>query len=100
MSEQNEIARVHLRLDDLFELIGDVRGELSKICAVCPDTRAAVQKHERTLYGDNGNTGIIAAVDSLRIEQRKREKRLAGIVGAVQAVITAAVVGLAKLLGL
>lgn len=97
---RKEIVRVHERLDDLFELIGDVRGEVSKVAAVCPGARKTVEKHERSLYGDNGTPGIVAAVDGLKREQRQREKRLAGIVGAVQAFVAAAVVGLAKLLGL
>ncbi len=61
----SDVARVHKRLDDLFEGVGDIKKEMQGIKARCEPCSKLVQQHQATLHG-NGSTGLKTEIAKLK----------------------------------
>jgi hypothetical protein len=100
MPSEEDLKRIHERLDDLFAQSGDVKAAIKRIEEQLGPCKADVEKLKGTVYG-NGQTGLIARmtaaesgkVDTLSV---KSVVTLVGAIGSLAAAIGGAMALLVK----
>jgi len=60
--DQTELTRIHERLDQVMEQLGDIKETQATIKVACKPCQDAIARHETTLFG-NGKVGIVARME-------------------------------------
>jgi hypothetical protein len=100
VATNEELARIHERLDDLFKESGEVRAAVQRIEERCGTCRKMVDHHQEVLHG-NGKAGLVERMgaaetgrtDTLSV---KSTISLVGAIGALAGAIGAAMASLIK----
>lgn len=105
-TNEQQLARIHERLDEIVESLSDVGKQLAGIAVVCPETRKLVAQHHRSLYGSNGDPGLVGVIHEMREDARKRDeaatrrqKQLTGVFAGLAALLSALASVITKALG-
>lgn len=92
---QNDIDRIHERLDTLVTQQAEIAASVARIEERCPSCQRLVEKHESAIYG-NGKAGLLtrmASAEQGRVDTLSVRSLLAllGAVGTLAATVGTAI---------